>query len=208
VDANQVMNKIAPKWPKLRKKLEEDDEKPEMEAVKYFLWLNPDRCGLFFANHVLLVEGQAEQALIRKLLGDRKINGAECGLYVLDCLGKYNIHRFMNLMMALGIPHSVLYDDDLDKQEHKELNELILASRHSSLTLNVQTISGNIEKLLGIPPASSPHRKPQHILFLFETGKIDASNLLKFCQLVEACLPKIPTSGGVPAARALSQAHT
>lgn len=195
VDANQVMNKIAAKWPSLKKKLEENDEKPEMEAVKYFLWLNPDRCGLFFANHVLLVEGQAEQALIRKLVGDGKLNGAECGLYVLDCLGKYNIHRFMNLLVALGIPHSVLYDDDLDKQEHKELNELIFASRHSNLTLNVQTISQNIEKLLGIPPASAPHRKPQHILFLFETGKIDASNLRQFCQLVEACLPKIPTSG-------------
>lgn len=208
VDANQTMNKIAAKWPNLKKKLEGDDEKPEMEAVKYFLWLNPDRCGLFFANHVLLVEGQAEQSLIRKLVGDGKIAGADCGLYVLDCLGKYNIHRFMNLLVALGIPHSVLYDDDQDKQEHKELNELILTSRHCSLTLNVQTISGNIEKLLGIPPANSPHRKPQHILFFLETGKIDASNLLKFCQLVEACLPKIPTNVGVPAASGPSQAPT
>lgn len=208
VDANQVMNKIAVKWPNLKKKLEVSDEKPEMEAVKYFLWLNPDRCGLFFANHVLLVEGQAEQALIRKLVGDGKINGAECGLYVLDCLGKYNIHRFINLLVALGISHSVLYDDDLDRQEHKELNELILASRHGSLTLNVQTISGNIEKLLKIPPASSPHRKPQHILFLFETGKIDAGNLRQFCQLVEACLPKIPIRGGGSATSVSGQGQT
>jgi putative ATP-dependent endonuclease of the OLD family len=124
VDANQVMNKIAAKWPNLKKKLEGNDEKPEMEAVKYFLWLNPDRCGLFFANHVLLVEGQAEQALIRKLVGDGKIDGAECGLYVLDCLGKYNIHRFMNLLAALGIPHSVLYDDDLDPTSQTSTHSL------------------------------------------------------------------------------------
>jgi hypothetical protein len=208
VDANQAMNKIAAKWPILKKKLEEEDEKPEMEAVKYFLWLNPDRCGLFFANHVLLVEGQAEQTLIRKLVGDGKINGAECGLYVLDCLGKYNIHRFMNLLIALGTPHAVLHDDDHNAKEHKDLNELIISSRHTSLTLEVKTIQGNIEQFLGISPASSPHRKPQHLLFLYETGKIDASNLQKFCQLVEACLPKISPSGCVPTSSMLNQAPT
>lgn len=204
VDANQAMNKIAVKWPNLKKKLEADDEKPEMESVKYFLWLNPDRCGLFFANHVLLVEGQAEQALIRKLVGDEKINGAECGLYVLDCLGKYNIHRFMNLLVALGTPHAVLHDDDLGANEHKDLNELIISSRHTSLTLEVKTIPGNIEQFLGVPPASSPHRKPQHLLFLYETGKIDTSNLRNFCDLVEACLPKIVTGKGAPASSAPS----
>jgi len=73
VDANQVLNKIAVKWPKLKARLEDDDLKPEMEAVKYFLWLNPDRCGMFFANHVLIVEGPSEQAFINKLLGDGMI---------------------------------------------------------------------------------------------------------------------------------------
>ena len=38
VDANHVLNRIAAKWPKLKQKLDADDEKPEMEAVKYFLW--------------------------------------------------------------------------------------------------------------------------------------------------------------------------
>ncbi len=70
VDANQTINKIAAKWPKLRSRLESDDLKPEMEAVKYFLWLNPDRCGMFFANHVLIVEGPSEQAFINKLIGE------------------------------------------------------------------------------------------------------------------------------------------
>lgn len=47
----------------MRSRMESDDCKHEMEAVKYFLWLNPERCGLFFSNHVLLVEG-----LLRKHL--------------------------------------------------------------------------------------------------------------------------------------------
>ncbi len=190
VEANQAINEIAKRWPNMAKKLEADDLKPEMEAVKNFLWLNPDRCGLFFANIVLLVEGQAEQALINKLVGDGKIKGADHGLYVLDCLGKYNIHRFMNLLKALGTSHSVLHDDDLDEHEHKELNELIAASRDDDLTLGVKTLSGNIENFLAVPPCGSPHRKPQHLLFLYEKGTIDQNNLENFCDLIGQCLQK------------------
>ena len=43
---------------------EDDRRNPEMEAIKYFLWLNPFRCGLFFAEHVLLVEGMTEVVFI------------------------------------------------------------------------------------------------------------------------------------------------
>ena len=88
----------------MEKRLHQDDAKPEMEAVKHFLSLNPDRSSLFFANHVLLVEGPTEVALVNRLVGDGKIKNADCGLYVLDCLGKYNIHRFMNLLGHLGVP--------------------------------------------------------------------------------------------------------
>jgi len=53
VDANAAINLIAEKYPKLAKRFHEDDKKPDMEAVKHFLWLNPDRTSAFFANHVL-----------------------------------------------------------------------------------------------------------------------------------------------------------
>jgi len=189
VDANQVINNIAAKWSKLKKRLEADDLKPEMEAVKYFLWLNPDRCGLFFANHVLIVEGPSEQALINKLIGECVIARPVDGLYVLDALGKYNIHRFMNLLSHLGIAHSVLHDDDNNKDEHAELNQLINASRHGTLTTAINKVPGDIEALLGVPAPKSDHRKPQHLLFLHETEKIDAAKLSEFCKLVTACLP-------------------
>jgi len=192
VDANQALNTIASKWPKLKKKLEEDDLKPEMEAVKYFLWLNPDRSSIFFANHVLLVEGTTEVALINKLISDEKINNADCGLYVLDCLGKYNIHRFMNLLKHLKVPHSVLYDDDNDKDEHAELNQLIEASKNSS-TLCVKQIAGDLESMLGIPFPKSAHRKPQHVLYLYSTEQIDQERIDEFCSLVASCLPAKPS---------------
>lgn len=190
VDANQVMNKIAAKWPNLKKKLEADDEKPEMEAVKYFLWLNPDRCGMFFANHVLIVEGPSEQAFINKLLGDGKIKRPADGLYVLDSIGKFNMHRFMNLLAHLGIPHSVIHDDDKNRDLHADINQLIQDSKHEALTVQIKSINGNLEAMLGIPTPKSGHRKPQHLLFLYETGKIDADKIDAFCELVKSCFPK------------------
>jgi predicted ATP-dependent endonuclease of OLD family len=189
VDANQAMNIIAAKWPKLKARLEAADLKPDMEAVKYFLWLNPDRCGMFFANHVLVVEGPSEQAFINKLLGDGKITRPVDGLYVLDSIGKYNIHRFMNLLTHLGIPHAVLHDDDNGRDEHANVNQLIQDSK-SAYTSAVSTIAVDLETFLGVPKPKSDHRKPQHLLYLHETGQIAADKLQAFCAVVGGCLPR------------------
>lgn len=189
IESNQAINALTAKWPKMARKLAADDWKPEMESVKNFLWLNPDRCCMFFANHVLLVEGTAEQAFINKLIGDSVIPSFPGGLYVLDCLGKYNMHRFMNLLIALGISHSVLHDDDLEADEHKDLNELILASKDKDLTVNIKTLRGNIETVLGIP-STSPHRKPQHLLYMYEQGQIEKSRLAHFLDVLSQSLVK------------------
>ena len=205
VDANQAITEIAKKYPKMAKRLHEDDAKPEMEAVKHFLWLNPDRSSVFFANHVLLVEGATEVALVNRLVGDGKIVNADCGLYVLDCIGKYNIHRFMNLLSRLGVSHAVIHDEDNGKNEHAEINQLIEDSKHATLTLCVKRIAGDLETMLGVPPAGADHRKPQHILYQYDSGKIDVAKIQAFCSLVEACLPVKPAKGSVvvpPAAAA------
>ncbi|MFA5187465.1 MAG: AAA family ATPase [Patescibacteria group bacterium] len=198
VDANQALNKIAVKWPKLKARLETDDLKPEMEAVKYLLWLNPDRCGMFFANHVLIVEGPSEQAFINKLIGDGRIKRPSDGIYVLDSIGKFNIHRFMNLLSALGIPHSIMHDDDQNKDEHGEVNQLIQETK-TGLTTAIAPVASDIEAFLGIPKTKSDHRKPQHLLFLLETGQISMDRLNAFCAFVEGCLPQAKQNAGLAA---------
>jgi putative ATP-dependent endonuclease of OLD family len=202
VSANKAIEAIVAKYPGMRKKLHEDDVRPEMEAVKHFLWLNSDRSGIFFANHALLVEGPTEVALINKLIDDGKIKGADCGLQVLDCLGKYNIHRFMNLLGHLGIAHSVIHDDDDNKDEHADLNLLIQSSKHATLTLSIHAIPKNVESFLNIPSAGWHHRKPQHVLFLYCEGKIDGEKLAAFCSVVEGCLPKLAQPPAPPTAAA------
>ena len=187
-DSNQAINQIAQAHPKMKSLLADDDLKPEMEAVKLSLWLNPDRSSIFFADYVLLVEGATEVALINRLIGDEKIPGGTNGLYVLDCLGKYNFHRFMNLLGHLGVLHSVLYDSDGGKGNHQDINQLIETSRNN-FTLCAQPVTGDIEKFLGIPPTKASHRKPQHALYHYETGQIDPAKLQEFCALLRACLP-------------------
>lgn len=184
IDSNQKITKI----PEIQKKMHSDDFKDDMEALKYFLWLNPDRSGVFFAQQVLLVEGPSETVLINKLLDDGKLT-LPLGTYVLDCLGKYNLHRFMNLLSELGVAHSVLYDDDANNNKHQELNQLIENSKNIDLTKVAHPISGNLETMLGITPSKDSHRKPQHVLYNYISGGIDNSKLDNFCKLVQSCFP-------------------
>lgn len=186
IDANRNIQQIIDKYPKLQKNVQDEDFKPEMEAVKYFLWLNPDRAGMLFAEHVLLVEGPSEVALINRLLDDGKLTLPR-GAYILDCLGKYNIHRFMNLLASLGIKHSVLYDGDDDKDEHQALNQLIADSRNANFTCAVVAIPKNLENLLGVTITGPKHSKPQRLLYCFEMGQIDQSKLDRFCAKVQMC---------------------
>lgn len=186
VDANQSIQQLADKYPKIAKTMQADDQKPEMESVKYFLWLNPDRAGMLFAQNVLLVEGPSETALINRLLDDGKLALPQ-GTYVLDCLGKYNIHRFMNLLSGLGVVHAVLHDDDDHVNEHQELNQLIADAKNADFTHAVVTIPKDLESLLGVAPPGSNHRKPQHLLYCYATNQIDAAKLESLCSMVQSC---------------------
>jgi hypothetical protein len=95
----------------------------------------------------------------------------------------------MNLIAHLGIPHSVIHDDDNGKDEHADLNQVIQDSRDGALTTAVICVPGELETFLGIPHAGSPHRKPQHVLYQYEAGRIKEDKLRAFCALVESCLP-------------------
>ena len=186
-DKNQAINVIAKKYRKMAKNLSGDDMEPEMEAIKHALWLNPDRSTMFFADHVLIVEGATEVGFINKLMGEGRID-APPGVYVLDAMGKYNIHRFMNLLSSLCISHSVLHDDDNNHGEHLEINSLIKETGDDEFTKYVTSIKGNIEQLLGVRLTNSTHRKPQHLLYCYDQGRVDEKNVEIFCGIVCECL--------------------
>jgi putative ATP-dependent endonuclease of the OLD family len=159
------------------------------KQIKYFIWLNPDRASLFFAERVLMVEGESEKSLINKLIDDDKINLPN-GVYILDCMGKYSIYSFMNLLNGFGIKHSVLYDDDNNKSDkHKTCNQLI-ASNKTPNTLKIKQLPGNLEIMLGITGKLESYQKPTHILSSYAENKIQQEKLDSFCNLVQSCFPQ------------------
>ena len=158
-----------------------------MESVKYSLWLDPRRCSAFFANKVLLVEGPTECALIGYLLGIGQMPSPAGGVFILDTIGKFIIHRFMNLFGELGIPHAILYDYDNGK--YAEVDKTIQSAKNP-YTLGIDYFPQDLEAFLGIPPAGPSHRKPQHAMLLLGQGKIDATKLSSLAKKVVALVGK------------------
>ncbi|MCX8035731.1 MAG: AAA family ATPase [Candidatus Sumerlaeia bacterium] len=138
--------------------LGQDASQPELEAVRHFLWLNPERSSLFFANAVLIVEGISEQVLINYLLKTGQLVANSKGVFVLETLGKYNIHRFMNLLGELRIDHAVLYDMDAnktgnEKTKQESINKLIEDSKNGF----TKAVRYAAQQLGGLPWNSNCH---------------------------------------------------
>jgi len=191
VDCNKLILGIAEKYPKLAEQLRQEDQRPEVEAIKYFLCLNAERADAFFSVHTILVEGPSEVGLINKLIDNGAIRNAS-GVCIFDCLGKYNVHRFMNLFGKLGITHSVIIDDDSNKsgeqgEIQKEINMLIEATENQ-YTRRIEKISGNLELFLGITDKLRSDKKAQAILFAFESGAIQPDRITELVELVQRCL--------------------
>lgn len=127
-DNQRILNILSPK----DKGSENAGYAVELEAVRHFLWLNPERSSMFFADFVLIVEGLTEQVLVNHLVKSGQLSAPK-GIYILNADGKYNIHRFMNLLGDLRIPHAVLHDEDQnasEKAKHQALNQLIMESKN------------------------------------------------------------------------------
>ena len=170
---------------------EPEDLEVEMESVKYALWLDSRRCNAFFADIVLLVEGPSEVALIEYLLEEGKIR-APGGkkVVVFDSMGKFNMHRFMNLFGYLGIRHSVLFDEDQDdnsQPRYPEIDKTIFNAKNNA-TIKIDTLPSDLESFLGLPPARRPHRKPQHVMYHVRTKLVREKKLERFIKKIETLL--------------------
>ena len=164
-----------------------DDEKAQLETIRYFLWINPERSGLFFAKKVLIVEGLSELGLMSKLCDSRQISGMDHDCFVLSCDGKYNIHRFMRLLTMMGIPHAVMFDEDFGKSHHQKLNELISVTADAGFTLGLVPIKGDLETYLGMPKPAD-RIKPQLMIQRYESGTYDHAKMQELCERLAAVL--------------------
>lgn len=161
-------------WQTANIPIHSDDLLVDMESIKYSLWLDQRRSNAFFASKVLLVEGPTEIALLGYLLNINKITIPAGGIFILDTIGKFNIHRFMNLLGELKIPHAVLYDHDNGK--YVAVDNTIQASINE-FTIGIDAFPSDLETFLGIQPVKLAHRKPQHVMWQLSNGKISQKNI-------------------------------
>jgi putative ATP-dependent endonuclease of OLD family len=169
----------------MQKGSDDDGLAVELEAVRHFLWLNPDRSNMFFADHILIVEGLSDQVLVNFLRETGGIPDPGKGIFVLECFGKFHIPRFMKLCEQMKIPHSVLYDMDGDKagkekEKQDRASELIERTKNE-FTVSIDSLSDNLERFLGLEVRRDDRwKKASRILLAAHRGEIDPQRLLAF----------------------------
>ncbi|EEV24882.1 ATP-dependent OLD family endonuclease [Actinobacillus minor 202] len=134
-------------------------------------WINPDRGELFFAEKVILVEGQTDKVII-PALADR-LGVFKYSYTIIDCGSKQNIPLYIKLLNKFSIPYIAVYDKD--HQEHKKTNSQAIGAADSAtkaildevvegLGITVELVN-DIEEELGYESGKSgkPFQALQHI---------------------------------------------
>lgn len=144
-----------------------------MASLKTELWMQSTRTTAFFSERVILVEGPSETAIYSYLTTRGLMEPAARGLAVIDCMGKYNIHRFVAILSAFGIDHSVLYDGDNGGSHDVEVTQAINDAK-TTFTKRVTRFRNDLETELGIVPLprNQSSRKPQYALYNLESGQV------------------------------------
>lgn len=151
-----------------------------MASLKTELWMQSTRTTAFFSQRVILVEGPSETALYRYLTTRGHMEPPVRGLAVIDCMGKFNIHRFVAILSAFGIDHSVLYDGDNGSAHDAEVTQAISGAK-TTFTKRITRFAQDLETELGIVPLPKKQpessRKPQYVLYNLESGLVEQAKI-------------------------------
>ena len=164
-----------------------DELKLEEESLKYFLWLDSERSCSFFAKHVFICEGATEKIFLDHLLNTKWLDLKAKHFYFLDAMGKYNIHRYMNLFSELGIWHSVIFDKDQNQGIHDLINGFI-ESKKNNFTKGIYSFGSDIEDFVGIGKAKRRDLKPLNIMWNYKNNKIDDSKITELKKIIEGLI--------------------
>ncbi|MBB6062803.1 putative ATP-dependent endonuclease of OLD family [Thermosipho japonicus] len=175
-----------------RKLAQKDDDmeyKLKEESFKYFLWIDSERAKLFFAKHVIICEGATEKVFFDFLLNTKWIDLKQKHIYFLDSMGKYNIHRYMNLFKLLGIEHSIIMDKDRDSEIHELINSFIEKSKNE-FTNEIYYFDPDIEGYLSIEKPNENRQKPLNIMVKYSEKMINGDKINKLRDIIEKLLNK------------------
>jgi len=151
-------------------------------------WVNPDRGELFFARKAILVEGEAEKAVLPFLAS--KLSCFDPSVSVIDCGGKHNLPLYIAVLNAFAIQYLVIHDEDPlpdpiphdwteDKRKAKErtfeLNEAIRKLVDPNYG-GVEMLQPDFETVAGIPK-SQAEKKGKALAALDHFEPVDAAQI-------------------------------
>ncbi len=90
-----------------------------INLVNMNYYLNPNRNEMFFADKVVLVEGQTEKMLFQSWANyffNDDIAAISQVTYI-DCLGKFNMQQYIKILGEFEIPFIIIVDSDTDKSK-------------------------------------------------------------------------------------------
>jgi len=85
---------------------------------------DPERCELFFASRLLLVEGDTEKLALPVYAARLGIDIDREGATIVEVGGKRNLPEFADIASSFGIPTGILYDKDSSDFKDKRNDEV------------------------------------------------------------------------------------
>jgi len=157
--------------------------KIQEESFRYSLWIDSERSSSFFSKCVIICEGASEKVFLDLLIKTEWADLSNKNIYFIDVMGKFNIHRFMNLFGKLGISHSILLDSDNDRNVHELINNFIENSKNS-FTKNIHWFDSDLEGFLGIETPGRKDLKPLNIMSKYHNKEIDPEKIKALKQII------------------------
>jgi putative ATP-dependent endonuclease of the OLD family len=90
---------------------------------KFLKELDPERSEMFFANRLLLVEGDTEKLSFPEFAKKVAIDLDRAGATIVEVGGKRNLKEFAELAISFQIPTGVVYDKDSSNFKDKKAEE-------------------------------------------------------------------------------------
>lgn len=169
---------------------ESNDEQATAEEVcRHQLWLDAGRSAAFFADRVLLVEGETERALFDYLFDHEWADLMGGSVHVMPMFGKFNCVRYMALLDVFKVPYGVIVDtDDVRKVKHRVVSAIILNHQSACRLGRPQFLPDNLEMFVGVPMPKRDDLKPVRMLRSAIEGEIDHEVVERLRTVVEQAL--------------------
>src|SRR3989339_527838 len=114
--------------------------------------LDPERNELFFANRLLIVEGDTEKLALPEYAKRLKVDIDRSGSTIIEVGGKRNIEDFVKLALSLQIPVGFVYDiesSDFGKdQKDKEKEYNAMLDKYAEKGVSIWQLAKNYESQL------------------------------------------------------------